>query len=114
MQQLLGQDGRYRAIRRIDAGGTGEIWEADDTLLGRRVAVKILAGALAGAPGAARLFRREARATAKLDHPNIIRVFDYVDDKAPFLVLELLEGATLADRLGRGRAPPRPEGGRHG
>jgi serine/threonine protein kinase len=44
MQELLGQDGRYRAVRRIDAGGMGEIWEADDTLLGRRVAVKVLAG----------------------------------------------------------------------
>src|SRR4029450_14068801 len=98
MQQLLGQDGRYRAIRRIDAVGTGEIWEADDTLLGRRVAIKILAEELAGDPVAARRFRREARATAKLDHPNIIRVFDYVHDKAPFLVLELLEGGTMTAR----------------
>jgi serine/threonine-protein kinase len=112
MQQLLGQDGRYRAARRIDAGGTGEIWEADDTLLGRRVAIKILAEELAGDPVAARRFRREARATAKLDHPNIIRVFDYVDDKAPFLVLELLEGETLADRLGRDRALPPLEAAR--
>jgi len=43
MQQALGQDGRYRAVRRIDTGGMGEIWEADDTLLGRRVAIKVLA-----------------------------------------------------------------------
>jgi serine/threonine protein kinase len=107
MQQLLGQDGRYRAVRRIDAGGTGEIWEADDTLLGRRVAIKVLAEELAGDPVAVRRFRREARATAKLDHPNIIRVFDFVDDKAPLLVLELLEGETLADRLRRdGALPP--------
>jgi len=42
MQELLGQDGRYQPVRRIDAGGMGEIWEADDTLLGRRVAIKIL------------------------------------------------------------------------
>ena len=107
MQQLLGQDGRYRAVRRIDAGGTGEIWEADDTLLGRRVAIKVLAEELAGDPVAVRRFRREARATAKLDHPNIIRVFDFVDDKAPLLVLELLEGETLAARLRRdGALPP--------
>ena len=107
MQQPLDQDGRYRAVRRIDAGGTGEIWEADDTQLGRRVAIKVLAEELAGDPVAVRHFRREARATAKLDHHNIIRVFDFVDDKARLLVLELLEGETLADRLGRdGALPP--------
>jgi serine/threonine protein kinase len=99
MQQLLGQDGRFRAVRRIDAGGMGEVWEADDTLLGRRVAIKVLAQELADDPVAVRRFRREARATAKLDHPNVIRVFDFVDGEAPFLVLELLEGQTLADRL---------------
>src|SRR5829696_3518107 len=107
MQQLLGQDGRYRTVRRIDASGTGEIWEADDTLLGRRVAIKVLAEELAGDPVAVRRFRREARATAKLDHPSVIRVFDFVEGEAPFLVLELLEGETLADRLGRdGALPP--------
>jgi eukaryotic-like serine/threonine-protein kinase len=107
MRQLLGRDGRFSAVRRIDAGGMGEIWEADDTLLGRRVAIKVLAEELAGDPAALRRFRREARATAKLDHPNVIRVFDFVDGEAPFLVLELLEGETLADRLRRdGALPP--------
>jgi hypothetical protein len=104
MQQLLGQGGRYRAVRRIDAGGMGEIWEADDTLLGRRVAIKVLAEELAGDPVALRRFRREARATAKLDHPNVIRVYDFVDGEAPFLILELLEGQTLAERLRGGGA----------
>jgi eukaryotic-like serine/threonine-protein kinase len=107
MQQVLGQDGRYRAVRRIDAGGMGEIWEADDTLLGRRVAIKALAEELAGDRVAVRRFRREARATARLDHPNVIRVYDFIDGEAPFLVLELLEGHTLADRLRRdGALPP--------
>src|SRR5215212_8341757 len=101
MQQPLGEDGRYRTVRRIDAGGMGEIWEADDTLLGRRVAIKVLAEELADDPMALRRFRREARATAKLDHPNVIRVFDFVEGEVPFLVLELLEGQTLADRLRR-------------
>jgi serine/threonine-protein kinase len=112
MQQALGQDGRYRAVRRIDAGGMGEIWEADDTLLGRRVAIKILAEELAGDRAAVRRFRREARATAKLDHPNVIRVYDFVDGEAPFLVLELLEGHTLADRLRRDGALPPAEAAR--
>src|SRR5215207_5275912 len=107
MQQPLGEDGRYRPMRRIDAGGMGEIWEADDALLGRRVAIKVLVEELADDPVALRRFRREARATAKLDHPNVIRVFDFVDGEAPFLVLELLEGQTLADRLRRdGALPP--------
>jgi eukaryotic-like serine/threonine-protein kinase len=106
MQQLFGQDGRYRAVRRIDAGRIGEIWEADDTLLGRRVTVKVLAQELAGDPWAVWTFRREARASAKLDHPNVIRVLDVVDGAAPFLVVELLEGQTLAERLRRGGALP--------
>src|SRR5688500_3921773 len=107
MQQAPGQDGRFRAVRRIDAGGMGEIWEAEDTLLGRRVAIRVLAEELAGDPVAVRRFRREARATAELDHPNVIRVFDFVDGEAPFLVLELLEGQTLADRLRHdGALPP--------
>ncbi|HEX8132523.1 MAG TPA: serine/threonine-protein kinase, partial [Actinomycetes bacterium] len=104
--QLLGQDGRYRAVRRIDAGGMGETWEADDTLLGRRVAVKVLAEELAGDPWAVWAFRREARASAKLAHPNVIKVLDVVAGEVPFLVVELLEGQTLASRLRRGGAIP--------
>ncbi|HEY6591336.1 MAG TPA: RodZ domain-containing protein [Actinomycetota bacterium] len=106
MQQQLGHDDRFQAVRRIDAGGMGEVWEADDTLLGRRVAIKVLAEELAGDPVAVRRFRREARATAMLDHPNVVRVFDFVDGEAPFLVLELLEGQTLAERLRGGALPP--------
>jgi len=106
MQQQLGRDNRFQAVGRIDAGGMGEVWEADDTLLGRRVAIKVLAEELAGDPVAVRRFRREARATALLDHPNVVRVFDFVDGQAPFLVLELLEGQTLAERLRGGALPP--------
>jgi eukaryotic-like serine/threonine-protein kinase len=112
MQQQLGQDDRFQAVRRIDAGGMGEVWEADDTLLGRRVAIKVLAEELAGDPVAVRRFRREARATAMLDHPNVVRVFDFVDGEAPFLVLELLEGQTLAERLRGGGALAPPEAAR--
>jgi hypothetical protein len=106
MQQPLGQEGRYRPVRRIDTGRIGEIWEADDTLGGRRVAVKVLAQELAGDPWAVWTFRREARASAKLDHPNIIRVLDVVDGEVVFLVVELLEGQTLTERLRRGGALP--------
>jgi eukaryotic-like serine/threonine-protein kinase len=112
MEEPFGQDGRYRPVRRIDAGGMGEIWEADDTLLGRRVAVKVLAEELASDRAALRRFRREARATAKLAHPNVTRVFDFVNGETPFLVLELLEGQTLAERLRRGGALPPVEAAR--
>ena len=112
MQQQLGQGDRFQAVQRIDAGGMGEVWEADDTLLGRRVAIKVLAEELAGDPVAVRRFRREARATAMLDHPNVVRVFDFVDGQAPFLVLELLEGQTLAERLRRDGALPPAEAAR--
>jgi len=107
MQKALGVDGRYRPVRQIAAGGMGEIWEADDTLLGRRVAVKVLAEELTSDRAAVRRFGREARATAKLAHPNVTRVYDFTDGAAPMLVLELLEGQTLADRLRhRGPLPP--------
>jgi eukaryotic-like serine/threonine-protein kinase len=112
MLKPLGQNSRYQPVRRIDAGGMGEVWEADDTLLGRRVAVKVLAAELAGDRVAMRRFRREARATAKLTHPNVTTVFDLVDGEAPFLVLELLEGQTLAERLRRGGALPAVEAAR--
>jgi eukaryotic-like serine/threonine-protein kinase len=106
MQQLFGQDGRYRPVRQIDVGGIGESWEADDTLLGRRVVIKVLAQELAGDPWAVWTFRREARASAKLDHPNVIRVLDVVAGEVPFLVVELLKGETLAERLRRAGALP--------
>src|SRR5215203_7476878 len=112
MQQPLGEDGRYRTVRRIDAGGTGEIWEADDTLLGRRVAIKVLAEELAGDSVALRRFRREARPQPCWTTPMWSRVFDFVDGEAPFLVLELLEGQTLAERLRNGGALPPPEAAR--
>ena len=103
----LGPEGRYRLVRRIAAGGMGEVWEADDTVLGRRVALKFLVAELAADDRATRRFVREARATARLAHPNVARVYDFGrDGGAPFLVMELLEGETLARRLADGPLPP--------
>ena len=103
----LGPDGRYRLVRRIAAGGMGEVWEADDTVLGRRVALKVLVEELAADDRATRRFVREARATARLTHPNVARVYDFGrDGDAPFLVMELLQGETLASRTGAGPLPP--------
>jgi tRNA A-37 threonylcarbamoyl transferase component Bud32 len=103
----LGPEGRYRLVRRIASGGMGEVWEADDTVLGRRVALKVLVEELAADRRATRRFVREARATARLTHPNVARVYDFGrDGGAPFLVMELLQGQTLADRLAAGPLPP--------
>jgi eukaryotic-like serine/threonine-protein kinase len=103
----LGPEGRYRLVRRIGSGGMGEVWEADDTVLGRRVALKVLVQELADDARATKRFVREARATAKLTHPNVTRVYDFGRDGGlPYLVMELLEGDTLADRLAGGPLPP--------
>jgi hypothetical protein len=99
--------GRYRLLRRIASGGMGSVWEAEDTVLHRKVAVKVLSEALAEEDRFVERFRREARAAAGLSHPNVAGVFDYGEDgDRPFIVMELLDGETLAERLRRqGRLP---------
>jgi serine/threonine-protein kinase len=93
---------RYRMGAPLAAGGMGEVWVARDLLLDRPVAVKVLGGALAGDGRAAERLRREARAAARLDHPNIARVLDLGEhDGRPYLVMELLEGESLAGRIDR-------------
>jgi hypothetical protein len=96
--------GRYRMGTLLATGGMGEVWTGRDLLLDRAVAVKVLGGALAGDGRAAERLRREARAAAGLEHPNIARVLDLGEhDGRPYLVMELLEGESLAawiDRAG--------------
>jgi serine/threonine-protein kinase len=97
--------GRYRMGALLATGGMGEVWAADDLLLDRPVAVKLLGGALAGDGRAAERLRREARAAARLAHPNIARVLDLGEEGGrPYLVMELLEGESLAARLSRAGA----------
>jgi len=97
--------GRYRMGALLATGGMGEVWAARDLLLDRPVAVKVLGGALAGDGRAAERLRREARAAARLDHPNIARVLDLGEqDGRPYLVMELLEGESLAGRIDRAGA----------
>jgi hypothetical protein len=94
--------GRYRVGELLAAGGMGEVWAARDVLLDRPVAVKVLGGALAGDGRAAERLRREARAAGRLDHPNIARVLDLGEqDGRPYLVMELLEGESMAARIDR-------------
>jgi serine/threonine protein kinase len=94
--------GRYRIGALLAAGGMGEVWAARDLLLDRPVAVKVFGGALAGDGRAGERLRREARAAGRLDHPNIARVLDLGEhDGRPYLVMELLEGESLAARIDR-------------
>jgi serine/threonine-protein kinase len=102
---------RYRLAEQIGAGGMSEVWRADDEVLGRSVAVKVLASPLAADPDLRAATQREARAAARLAHPHVTQVYDYgeasLDGGAtvPYLVMELVEGESLADRLARGPLP---------
>ncbi|MGV9252490.1 serine/threonine-protein kinase [Streptomyces sp. NPDC003697] len=96
--------GRYRLETRVGRGGMGVVWRATDQLLGRHVAVKELPLDETLSPAEARLQRdrtlREARAVAQLHHPHIIVVHDVVEqDERPYMVMELIDGGSLADRI---------------
>ncbi len=102
--------GRYRLTRRIAVGGMGEVWAAEDTVLSRPVAVKLLRRDLVGDPAFLERFRTEARLTAGLVHPGIAQVYDFGEPTgaAPaYLVMELVPGEPLSARLVReGRLDP--------
>jgi len=98
--------GPYEILAPLGAGGMGEVYRARDTRLERTVALKILAPALARDPDLNTRFEREARAIASLQHPNICVLHDLGREAdTAFLVMEFLEGETLADRLRRGPLP---------
>ena len=99
--------GGYRVVRELGHGGMGYVFEAEDETLGRRVAVKVLTPDLAERPDAAARFLREARAAAAVDHDNVVPVL-HVGDEAgtPYMVMPLLQGESLADRLKRGSKLP--------
>ncbi|MFI7024921.1 serine/threonine-protein kinase [Micromonospora sp. NPDC049900] len=102
---------RYVLRDRIGLGGMSEVWWADDEILGRPVAVKVLAGSFAVDPDLRAVLRREARAAARLAHPHVTQVYDYGEAAldggtvVPFLVMELVDGQNLADRLADGPLP---------
>src|SRR5262245_14965451 len=96
--------GPYEIVAAIGAGGMGEVYKARDTRLDRSVAVKVLPPELAAEPDRRARFEREARAVAALSHPHICVVYDIGrDNGTDYLVMELLEGETLAARLGRAK-----------
>jgi Tol biopolymer transport system component/predicted Ser/Thr protein kinase len=94
--------GPYEVIAPLGAGGMGEVWKARDTRLERSVAIKVLPAAVAQNAQLKVRFEREAKTISQLNHPNICTLYDVGDD---YLVMELLEGETLADRVARGPLP---------
>jgi serine/threonine-protein kinase len=98
--------GSYRVFDKLGEGGMGEVWRATDTNLGRQVAIKVLPDAFAQDPERLARFEREGKTLAALSHPNIATVHGLEkSDGACALVMELVEGPTLADRIARGPIP---------
>src|SRR5687768_3116156 len=108
-ENLIGRTlGTYRLQSRIGAGAMGEVYLAHDEKLNRRVAVKLIAGHLAGDNDRLQRFRHEAHAASSLNHPNIVVVHDFGElDGRPYIVTELVEGMTLRERIQSGPLPIR-------
>lgn len=100
-------DGRYRLDEPLGSGGMSEVWRAYDVVLDREVAVKLLPASAATGPAARDRVRAEAQAAARLWHPHVTNVYDYGEAPGPYVVMELLPGRTLAERLADGPLPPR-------
>jgi serine/threonine protein kinase len=100
--------GHYRILEKIGAGAMGEVFRARDERLGRDVALKLIRPASSDNQDHLRRFELEARAAAALNHPNIVAVYDVgFNEGSPYIVCELLEGATLRKRLAEGALPVR-------
>src|SRR5689334_11273598 len=101
--------GPYEIIAPIGAGGMGEVYKARDTRLNRSVAIKVLMSSLAIEHDRLTRFAREAQVLASLNHPNIAQVYGFEDASggaaAGALVMELVDGPTLAERIARGPIP---------
>ena len=96
----------YRITAKLGEGGMGEVYCASDTKLGREVAIKVLPARISRDAASLARFEREAKALAALNHPHIASIHGFdADQGTHFLVLELVEGQTLSERLRRGRLP---------
>src|SRR5689334_13565829 len=98
--------GPYEIMTPLGAGGMGEVYRARDTRLERTVAVKVLPSHLSSSADVRQRFEREAKTISQLSHPHICALFDVgSQDGSEYLVMELLEGETLSERLARGPLP---------
>ena len=96
--------GPYEILGLLGAGGMGEVYKARDTRLDRDVAIKIIKVAGGGDPSSLHRFELEARAAGRLNHPNILAIYDVgTHEGSPYIVSELLEGASLRDVLASNR-----------
>src|SRR6202022_6607 len=99
--------GSYRLIDRLGAGGMGEVWRAEDTRLLRSVALKLLLEPIANDPEWKARFLREARTIAQMNHPNIATIYSIEQEAEKlFIVMELVEGESLATVLAKGALQP--------
>lgn len=99
--------GRYELGVRLGSGGMGDVWRARDVLLDRPVAVKVPASTVT--PSSAERFRREARAAARLNHPNVVGVYDWGGGNQPYIVMEFVDGESLRGVLHRRHRLPEAE-----
>jgi serine/threonine-protein kinase len=100
--------GEYRVLRKIGEGGMGSVYSAVQPVIGKRVAIKVLAPHIAQNPELVRRFVDEARAVNKIGHPNIIDIFSFgwLPDRRHYFAMEFLDGQSLADRMRRGPFQP--------